>query len=449
MSTPASTPPSPSTPPSDPAGSRGPRGARALGAGLVAGEEADARRARDLRRWKLIALGLLLVAAITYAVTLPFEDHWFWGFVNAGAEASMVGAMADWFAVTALFRHPLGLPIPHTALIPRRKDDLGAGLSEFVSENFLAEDVVRDRLAAARVSERVGTWLSRPEARQRLVDEGSDLLGTALARVTDEHVRLLVEDGLVPRLRDERLAPLLGSMLTEAMRDDLHHGVVDLVLDEMHDWLLANPATVAEVVEERAPWWAPQGVNEMVSSRLHRELVRFVVDVRDTPDHRARRALDSWLAQLATDLGEDTETAAATERLKERLLDQPQVVATAVSVWDALRRALVGSLTDPDGLVRARVLEEVRLLAERLVQDADLRARLDGLAADAVVHVVGRYGHEAVGIISSTIQGWDGREAAQRIELHVGKDLQFIRLNGTVVGGLVGVVIHGLALLLG
>ncbi|WP_206055573.1 DUF445 domain-containing protein [Nocardioides sp. GY 10127] len=416
--------------------------------GLLAGDPAaDARRAADLRRMRLVALGLLLLAAVVYVATLGRDGVW--GFVNAGAEASMVGAIADWFAVTALFRHPLGLPVPHTALIPRRKDELGRGLSDFVAENFLAEPVVRERLAAARVSERVAAWLARPAARQRLVDEGSELVAAALGRVTDEHVRLLVADGLLPRLSQERLAPLLGSLLTEAMRDDLHHGVVDLVLDELREWLVDNAETVTEVLGERAPWWTPQVLNERVTGRLHLELVRFVTDIRDTPDHRARLAFDAWLTTLATDLGADTETAAATERLKERLLDQPQVVATAVSVWDALRRALVGSLQDPQGLVRARVLEEVRVLAERLGSDAELRAHLDRLAADAAVFVVQRYGTEAVGVISATIERWDGQEAASRIELHVGRDLQFIRVNGTVVGGLVGVLIHAATLLVG
>ncbi|ANH40382.1 hypothetical protein I601_3985 [Nocardioides dokdonensis FR1436] len=406
----------------------------------------DAERRRGLRRMRSVALGLLLLAAVVYALTR--EADGFWGFVNAGAEASMVGAIADWFAVTALFRHPLGLPIPHTALIPRRKDDLGRGLQEFVGENFLQEAVVRERVGAAQVAARVAAWLAVPEHARRVVDEAAEVVAAGLDKVRDEHVRSLVEDALFPRFREEPISPLLGNLLTEAMRDDLHHGLVDLVLDELHGWLVDNPDTVTDVLGERAPWWAPQSVNERIVSRIHLELVRWVGDIRDDPRHRARAALDSVLAQLARDLIEDPGTRERAERLKDRLLDRPQVLETAVALWDALRRALTGSLADPEGAVRTRLLLEVDRFAQRLVDEPELRARLDGAAAEAAVFVVERYGDEVTTVITHTIERWDGAEAADRIELHVGRDLQFIRINGTIVGGLVGVLIHTLDVLL-
>ncbi|GAA4108498.1 DUF445 domain-containing protein [Nocardioides fonticola] len=415
--------------------------------GDPASAAADAVRLRALRRMRGLALGLLVFAAAVYLATLGADGVW--GFVNAGAEASMVGAMADWFAVTALFRHPLGLPIPHTALIPRRKDELGRGLEEFVGENFLQEGIIRERIAAVRVSERVAAWLDDPAHARRVVEEVAEVAAVALGKVRDRHVRSLVEEALVPRFREEPIAPLLGDLLAEAMRDDLHHGLVDLMLEELHGWLVDNPDTVTEVIGERAPWWAPPSVNDRISGRIHLELVRWVADIRDQPRHRARAALDAMLRQLAEDLRSDPDTRARTERLKERLLDQPQVIATAIALWDSLRRALVGSLHDPQGAVRLRLLEEISAFADRLGRDEALRARLDGLASDAVVFVVDRYGHEITGVITSTIERWDGREAARRIELHVGRDLQFIRINGTIVGGLVGVVIHAVSLAVG
>ena len=414
---------------------------------VVAGDaEADVRRARALRRMRSVALGLLLLAAAVYVVTHGQDG--FWGFVNAGAEASMVGAIADWFAVTALFRHPLGLPIPHTALIPRRKDELGRGLEEFVGENFLSEAIVRERVLGATPARRVGDWLVQPAHAQRVVEEAAEVIGVALSKVRDEHVRSLVEDALVPRFREEPIAPLLGNLLAESMRDDLHHGLVDLVLEELHGWLVDNPDTVTEVLGERAPWWAPPSINDRVTSRIHLELVRWVADIRDQPRHRARAALDSMLGQLASDLLEDEGTRARAEALKDRLLDQPQVLRTFVSLWEALRRALIGSLDDPHGAVRARMQVELERFAARLVDEPQLRERLDGLAADAAVFVVERYGAELTQVIGHTIQRWDGDEAARRIELHVGRDLQFIRINGTIVGGLVGVLIHAVAVVL-
>ncbi|WP_432479499.1 DUF445 domain-containing protein [Nocardioides sp. GXQ0305] len=407
---------------------------------------ADAVRRRGLRRMRTVAVGLLLLAAVVYLLTRGQDG--FLGFVNAGAEASMVGAIADWFAVTALFKHPLGVPIPHTALVPKRKDDLGRSLQEFFGENFLQESIIRERVAAAEVSRRVGEWLVRPEHARRVVDEVSEVVGLGLAKVTDDHVADLVESVLVPRFREEPIAPLLGSFVVEAVRDDLHHGVVDLALEELHRWLVANPDTVQEVLSERAPWWAPPRLNDAVTGRIHLEAVRWIADIRDDPLHHARTALDSMLAQLGQDLLFDPDTQSRAEAMKNRLLDHPQFTATGVSLWKALRSAMVGALRDPDGALRSRFEDELVRFAERLVADADLRRRLDGLAADGAVFVVDRYGEEITTVITHTIERWDGQEAARRIELHVGRDLQFIRINGTIVGGLVGVLIHAVSVLL-
>ncbi|MBS45909.1 MAG: DUF445 domain-containing protein [Nocardioides sp.] len=395
---------------------------------------------------RLLALSLLLGAAVVFVLTLE-QDGWL-GFLNAGAEAAMVGAVADWFAVTALFRHPLGLPIPHTALVPRRKDELGRGLEDFVGENFLAEDVVRERLHGVAPAARVGEWLADDAHVRWLTDEGAVLASAALRRVRDDHVEALVTEALLPRLREEAVAPLLGGLLEEVLRDDTHRGLVDLALAELHEWLLANPAIVYDVLEERAPSWAPAALNRAVTTRAHRELVRWVSDIRFDPEHRARAAMDDLLARLAHDLLTDPATQERTERLKERVLEHPAVVATAVSVWEALRRALTSSLADDDGAVQRRVHDELGRLGARLRDDAELRERIDRVVADAVVFVVDRYGRELTAVISQTIARWDGQEAAERIELHVGRDLQFIRINGTVVGFLVGVLIHTLVVVL-
>jgi uncharacterized membrane-anchored protein YjiN (DUF445 family) len=407
---------------------------------------ADEARRQGLRRMRTMAVGLLLFAAVVYVLTL--DQDGFLGFVNAGAEASMVGAIADWFAVTALFKHPLGIPIPHTALIPKRKDDLGRSLEEFFGENFLQEAIIRERVAAATISERVGKWAAQPENARRVVNEVAEVATIGLSKVGDEQIAELVDSVLVPRFRAEPIAPLLGSFVVEVVRDDLHHGLVDLALTELHDWLVANPDTVRAVLTERAPWWAPERLNEVVTTRIHAETVRWVADIRDDPLHRARAALDSMLAQLGQDLLFDPDTQARAENLKARLLDHPQFTQTGISLWRALRNALLGALRDPSGELRSRLEAELVAFAERLTVDEELRRRLDGVAADAVVFAVDRYGAELTTIITSTIERWDGEEAARRIELHVGRDLQFIRINGTIVGGLVGVLIHAGTVLL-
>ncbi|GAB2726129.1 DUF445 domain-containing protein [Nocardioides pakistanensis] len=406
---------------------------------------ADEERRAGLRRMRTLAVSLLLLAAVVYLLTLG-EDG-FLGFVNAGAEASMVGAIADWFAVTALFKHPLGIPVPHTALVPKRKEELGRSLQDFVGANFLQEVVIRDRIALARISERVGHWLVEPENSKRVVDEVAAVMQAGLARVRDEEMAALLRDAVLPRFREEPISPVAGSLLEEIVRDKAHHGLVDLALEEAHRWLVTNEETFTEVVGERAPWWSPQALNDRVTHRLHVEAVAWVEDIRRDPYHHARTALDSLLAQLADDLLHDESTQERAERLKERVLDHPQVLVTATSLWNAFRTALLSALADEDGALRHRALLELTRFGARLVTEKDLRDRLDGHAADLAVFAVGRYGDELTAVITHTVDRWDGKEAARRIELYVGRDLQFIRINGTLVGGLVGVLIHAVAVL--
>jgi uncharacterized membrane-anchored protein YjiN (DUF445 family) len=415
--------------------------------GLVTPDSAaDAQRRTRLRRMRALALSLLVFAGVVYLLTRGQDG--FLGYVNAGAEASMVGAIADWFAVTAIFRHPLGLPIPHTALVPRRKDEFGRSLEEFFAENFLQEQVIRERLQAADVARRVGAWVSEPDHARRVVAEGSAALVVALRRLRDEDMTALVEEVLIPRFVAEPISPIAGSLLKEIVADGAHHGFVDLVIEEGHRWLANNQEIFTEVLGERAPWWAPPRLNEAVTHRLHLEALRWLEDIRDDPYHHARYALDSLLSQLADDLLTNEETQARAENLKKRVLDHPQIVATGLSLWSALKRALEAALDDPTGPLRERAAHELVGFGERLGRDEALRARIDGWGADVAVWAVARYGDELTAVITHTIERWDGEEAARKIELHVGPDLQFIRINGTIVGGLVGLVIHTVTVLL-
>jgi uncharacterized membrane-anchored protein YjiN (DUF445 family) len=404
---------------------------------------ADAERRRRLRRMRSLAVGLLVFAALVYLATL--DQDGFLGYVNAGAEASMVGAIADWFAVTAIFKRPLGLPIPHTALIPKRKDEFGRSLQDFVQENFLQEAIIRDRLVVAQMSARAAEWLRDPDNAARVVAEGSSILTLGLRRMRDSDIEALVAEVLLPRLVLEPISPIAGNLLTEILRDNAHHGLVDLALEEGHHWLVHNQDTFTQVVGERAPWWAPNRLNEVVTERLHLEAIRWIADIRADPHHRARAALDSLLQQLAADLLSTPRTQERAERLKVRLLEHPQFLASGMAVFDAMKQALLDALADDDGPLRERATSELVAFADRLAHDEAMQARLDSWAADAAVFAVRRYGGEITAVITHTVERWDGKEAAQRIELHVGRDLQFIRINGTIVGGLVGVIIHAVS----
>lgn len=402
----------------------------------------DAERRRALRFMRGVAVSLLLFAATVYFLTR--DQDGFLGYVNAGAEASMIGAIADWFAVVALFKHPLGLPIPHTALIPKRKEMLGRSLEEFVGENFLQEQIIRDRLAAAEVGRQAGDWVVQPAHARRVVRESSTVLRLALSKVKDDDMAAMISEVLLPRFRDEPISPIAGSLLSEVVADRAHHGLVDLVFDEVLTWMRSNEVTFSDIVVERAPWWAPQSLNERVTHRLHLELVEWLEEISSNPYHPARLALDNLLVKLADDLLHDADVQARMEKLKGRVLEHPQVTVTFTSLWNAFKRALSGALEDPDGPLQRRVEQELMAFGERLRTDATLQARVDRGAADLAVFVIDRYGSELTAVITHTVDRWDGKEAASRIELFVGKDLQFIRINGTLVGGLVGVLLHAL-----
>ncbi|MFC7491080.1 MULTISPECIES: DUF445 domain-containing protein [unclassified Knoellia] len=411
---------------------------------LLAPSPADAQRRVGLRRMRALALALLVLAAVVYAVTLRHDTGWL-GYVNAGAEAAMIGALADWFAVTALFRHPLGLPVPHTAIIPKRKNEIGRNLQDFVAENFLTDEIARERLAAARVGERLGVWLGAPAHRQRVMTEVVRVTRAGLGRLSDDDVREVIADFVLPRLATEPISPIAGSLLEGVVSEKTHHGMVDLGLEQLRDWLADNPGTFASVIGERAPWWSPPWVDDKVIGWSYQQVVGWLDDIRGAPDHPARVALDDLLARLARDLQSDPEVMARAESLKERLLSHPQVPDTAVGLWRSFAAALETAMDDPTSYFHVRGDELLEHLGRHLVEDEPWRSRLEGHLGEAVSFFVNTYGSEIAEVISVTVEQWDGREAAERIELHVGRDLQFIRINGTIVGALAGIIIHAVS----
>lgn len=405
----------------------------------------DDRRRQALRRMKLLATSLFLLAAVIFGLTLD-ETGW-WGFVNAGAEAAMVGALADWFAVTALFRRPLGLPIPHTALIPNRKDQLGQSLEEFVTTNFLAEDVVRDKIERAGISRRLGVWLRDPPHAERVATELAAAGRGVLNVLRDEDVAAALEQVILPRVAALPWSPVIGRLLDGVVDDGTHHRLVDLLLAEGRGWLEANRERVMSLVVEQAPGWTPQWVDNRVARRVYDEVHRWLVEVAADSRHPARIALDDLLRRVAHDLHNDPQTQERVEGIKDRLLAHPEMRKASVAIWSTARRLLLEAIEDPDSELRRRIVSGLADFGSQLAGDPALQARLDGYVQDLVGYVVRNYAGEVATVISDTVQRWDGEDASRRIELHVGRDLQFIRINGTVVGALAGLAIHTVAVL--
>ncbi|WP_344532017.1 DUF445 domain-containing protein [Streptomyces albiaxialis] len=425
-------------------GSGGPGGIGGIGGFTAADEE----RRRGVRRMKTIATGALLLMATVFALA-KWAQHagaggWT-GYVAAAAEAGMVGALADWFAVTALFRHPMGLPIPHTAIIPTKKDQLGQSLGEFVGENFLSEDVVRARLRAVGIGNRLGAWLAEPAHADRVTAELATALRGALTVLRDSDVQAVVSEAITRRAHAQEIAPGLGTMLEKIVGDGGHRRIVDLVCERAAHWLEVHRDSVMEAVEGGAPGWTPRFVDRRIGERVYRELLRFVTEMRDMPDHPARGAVDRFLSDFARDLQSDPETRARVERLKNEVLDRSEVQDLIASAWSAVRSMLVAAAEDERSELRVRARTALLSLGMRMANDGRLQGKVDGWVEGAAVYLVTTYRDEITSLISETVAGWDAEHTSKKIEAHIGRDLQFIRINGTVVGSLAGLAIYTVA----
>ncbi|WP_460802564.1 DUF445 domain-containing protein [Microbacterium sp. GXF6406] len=407
---------------------------------------ADQSRLRALRTMKAIALGALVLMAIVFVIAFALQGRYpGLGYVRAAAEGGMVGALADWFAVTALFRRPLGLPIPHTAIIPNRKDEIGRSLGEFVETNFLASDVVRTKLSSTAIAERAGEWLQQPAHAERVAAEGATIATAVLNALSDDDVRDLISDLAREHLVDPEWGPPAGAWLARIVEADAHHGAVDLAVDNIATWLDANGEAFAGLVSRRLPSWVPRLAHRLVDDTVYHEAVKFARAVQADPQHPARIAIDGYLARLADNLQNDPATRAKLENAKSGLFDSPRVASLAADAWNTAKNGLIVSLADPASGLRVRAVQALIEVGERLTTDASLQNRVDTWVSDAAVFVVDRYRHDIASIITDTVERWDPAETTEKIELMVGRDLQYIRLNGTVVGGLAGLAIFTLA----
>lgn len=414
--------------------------------------EADEEKRRGVRRMKTFATSLLLAVALVYALAkwggAAGAGGWT-GYVAAAAEAGMVGALADWFAVTALFRRPLGLPIPHTAIIPTKKDQLGQSLGDFVGENFLSGEVVRQRLRKVGIGSRVGRWLAEPEHADRVTAELSTALRGALTVLRDSDVQAVVGEAITRRADAQEIAPGLGAMLEKVVADGGHTRLVDLVCARAHDWLVTHSDSVMAAVAGGAPGWTPRFVDRKVGDRVYKELLRFVTEMRDMPEHPARGALDRFLTDFADDLRSDTDTRARVERLKSEVLGRGEVQDLIASAWGSVRAMMVAAAEDEQSELRQRVRSALLSLGKRLAADDRLQGKVDGWLEGAAVYVVTTYRDEITLLITDTVASWDAEHTSKKIEAHIGRDLQFIRINGTVVGALAGLCIYAVSRALG
>lgn len=406
----------------------------------------DAEKTAALRRMKSVALALLIVMAVVFTAAFALQKQYPWmEYVRAAAEGGMVGALADWFAVTALFKYPMGLKIPHTAIIPRRKDQIGASLGEFVETNFLSEQVVQEKLASVDVARKAGTWLASPGGAERVAKEGSALIRGAFTVLNDDDVQAVIEGMVRKHLLTPPWGPPVGRMAERIFADGHHHKLVDLLVDRAADWVEANHSTVNRLVSDRSPLWVPSFVDDIVGGRVYNEISKFVRAVQEDPDHQVRQSIDTYLNDLAQDLQHDPAMIARAEAIKTQVLGDPEVRELASRTWGTIKNALLTAVDDPDSELTQRFKSAVRDFGSRLVSDDELAGKVNAWIGDAAGYLVKTYRSDIAGVITDTVARWDAEETSQKIELQVGKDLQYIRINGTVVGSLAGLAIFTLA----
>jgi uncharacterized membrane-anchored protein YjiN (DUF445 family) len=406
----------------------------------------------DVREMKRIATGLLVFMAALFLVARAFEQvHPALGFLKAFAEAGMVGGVADWFAVTALFRHPLGLPIPHTAIIPRNKDRIGDTLAGFLQRNFLTPAVVARRMGSVDVAGALGRFLSDPDrsGTGRLRDGASRLFADILDSLDDERLGSMVKGTIADRLRALNMAPMIGQGLHAAMKEGRHMPLIDGLLIRAARLLDENEPVVRQMVHDRSGRilrWT--GLDENVSNAIVDGLNTLFSDLAKDPNHPIRARVDDMLADLAEALQYDPVMQDRVADLKAQIIENPAMQRWIGGLWDQARQSLLRAARDPDRAMAGQFGDALRQFGSQLQNDDRLRHTINRFARRAAVGSAASYGDSIVKLVSETVRHWDAQKITDRIEGAVGRDLQYIRINGTVVGGLVGLLLHSIDVLL-
>ena len=405
----------------------------------------EAQRKRRLESMKRRATGLLVGATVLFVVTHLLEPRYAWlGFIRAMAEAAMVGGLADWFAVTALFRHPLGIPIPHTAIVPNRKDRVGKTLGAFVQRNFLTREVIEGRLRSLRVAERLAGWIAQPENARTIARQTAVALSAGAQVLKDEDVQALIDQNLQQRIRRMQIAPLAGRLLSVVTENNRHQELLNEAIVLVARAVEDNHDLIRDRVERESPWWVPTAVDRKIYEKIVSSIERTLGEIRDDAEHPLRLRFDTALREFIERLQTSQDTATRAEALKQELIDADAVRRFSASLWTDTKAALLRAAENPETTSRTGGSIERALTAfgDAVLADPKLVAKVDDFVTDIAVFLVARYQDDVADLISHTVQSWDPEVTTQRIELAIGGDLQYIRINGTLVGALAGLLIY-------
>jgi uncharacterized membrane-anchored protein YjiN (DUF445 family) len=404
-------------------------------------------RARSLAAARRRATALLAGATVLFAVVTAVGAHGvLLGYVQAGAEASMVGGIADWFAVTALFRHPLGVPIPHTALIVERKDQFAATLGQFVQANFLSADVLAERIRSVRLVPRLAAWLANEANAARFAGHAADVVVTVAESFRDEDVQRILSAELTRAVAAVDVAPLAGRVLRVIIAEGHHAELFDTILSGADSYIGSHYQELRELFEAERPRWVPDAVYRRAFDRLYLRLRQRLVAMAADPHDRTRQQFEAWIARLPDRLETDPELHERGERIKRDVLNSAGLRDWSSSLWQQAKEALRVQAADPDSELRRRLAEVLVAAGQRLASDRRLQQGLDRMIESGARGLADQFHDELAGLVTGTIERWDAAETSSQLELLLGRDLQYIRINGTVVGAAVGLALHAIVL---
>jgi uncharacterized membrane-anchored protein YjiN (DUF445 family) len=410
---------------------------------------AEQRRSELLLVTRRRATGLLVVVAVLFVLATVFvhRAHWL-TWVQAAAVASLVGGLADWFAITALFRRPLGLPIPHTAIVVERKDRFAETLGTFIQESFLTPEVVSSRLHSSGALPRASAWLADEANASELAGRAAQGLVGAADLMHDDDVHQVIDALVRQRLESVALAPVAGRALEQLTRDGRHEPLVDEALEGLSHYVRDHGAEMHVRLGMRSPWWLPGPVSTRLVDRLLVRTESMLDDMAHDRDHPLREQLKAGLVKMAERLQTDDSLRRRGEELKAEFLAQPTVREFTANVWQDIKADLRTQASEPGSELRTRLTQIISQTGRRLSDDPELAAAAERIMDTAILLLLNTFDDELVSLVTTTIGRWDAVDTSRRLELLLGPDLQWVRINGTIVGGLAGVALHALTVAL-
>ncbi len=397
-----------------------------------------------LRAMQRLASTLLAAMLALLALSVAFEGgHPWWRWLQAFAAAATVGAIADWFAVVALFHHPLGLPLPHTAIVPRNKDRIGESLGRFVEHNFLTAENVVHKLEERNLSLEAARWLARPDNAHAIAARLGAFIPGLLNALGDEDVKRLFDRTIASQIHKIDGADLASAILGTLTTGGRHQALLDRALHSLEAWLVANEALISEKFGA-ASKYTPRVFDRYIVAKFVAGIIALAHEVASNPGHDLRREFDAATERFIDKLATSAQYRTHAEALKQALLMHIERERYYRAVWDDIRAKIQADLAAEHSLIRGHVREAVSKLGAGLAEDEALQAKLNAWILQTVESSVARHRHQVSALITEVVRGWDTREITRKMELEIGKDLQYIRINGTLVGGLVGLLLHAL-----